>query len=328
MFVETVPELPPFLRPLLPFDRRAYRLEAGPHAGDILHLVDTVVASDDGEPAGKKSSGRESRPGPPAIWLMHGNPTWSFLWRKVIPRLGGLRVIAPDMLGLGLSHKPAKVADHSVLDHAEALSELFAALELERVVLVGQDWGGPMVTSIGRRHPEAVAGLVFLNTAVALPSRPRGTAFHRFAKMPVISDLVFRGLGFPLRVLHRTQGDPSTLRGTVARAYRWPLRRRSERAAPLALARMVPDSPDHPSLPEMRAAEAWVSAYEGPISLVWGERDPILGRALRRHLERFPHATVRRCNAGHFLQEEVPELIAEAIRELVDGLEDSPDSKS
>jgi haloalkane dehalogenase len=296
---DSAPELPPFIERQFPFRRRTFEVPSGAHAGRTIHFVDH------GDPS--------ARP----IWLMHGNPTWSFLWRKVIPKLDGLRVVAPDLLGLGFSDKLPKVSDHSVLGHAEALSALFAALELDGAVLVGQDWGGPMITSLGRRYPEKVAGLVILNTAVALPSRPRGTSFHRFARLPILSDLVFRGLGFPLQILHRTQGDPSTIRGDVARAYRWPLRRMADRAAPLALARMVPDSEDHPSIPEMRAAEAWVSAFEGPISLVWGEKDPILGRALKRHVARFPGAPVRRCQAGHFLQEEVPELIAEAILEMV-----------
>ena len=80
---------------------------------------------------------------------------------------------------------------------------------------------------------------------------------------------------------------------------------------------MVPDRPDHPSMPAMREGEAFVRAFEGPISLVWGRRDPVLGRALRRHQEALPNAAVTVTDAGHFLQEEVPDALADAVRDVV-----------
>ncbi len=153
-----------------------------------------------------------------------------------------------------------------------------------------------------------------LNTVVG-PPKPgfRPTAFHRFSRAPVVSDLAFRWLEFPQRALHTAQGDRSTIRGPVARAYRFPLRRRADRAAPLALARMVPDSFEHPSIPELRRCQELIESFEGPAAIVWGDRDPILGR-VRSHIERLvPHAAVTRTQAGHFLQAEVPEAIAVAI---------------
>ncbi len=294
----SAPDLPPFLAAQLTDERRAWQLERGPDAGRKIHYLERGDAS--------------QRP----VLLLHGNPTWSFLWRKVIAGLDGFRAVAPDLLGLGLSDRLPAIRDHSVDRHADAIAELVEALELDGMVLVGQDWGGPIITSVGARLPERVAGLVLANTAISLPPKPRGTAFHRFARMPLVSDLVFRGLGFPQNALHRTQADPASIRGDVARAYRWPLRRWSDRVAPLALARMVPDSPRHPSLPALQRAEAWALGFEGPTALVWGIRDPILGRALRHQQKAFPNASVRRAEAGHFLQEEVPELLAEAIREV------------
>ncbi|HEX9737181.1 MAG TPA: alpha/beta fold hydrolase [Thermoanaerobaculia bacterium] len=296
---DDVPALPPFLAAQLPCRRRLYRLERGADAGRRLHFLD------------------EGPPDAPPVLLQHGNPTWSFLWRKVIAELGGgLRCVAPDLLGFGLSDRLPRLADHSLERHADAVAELVEALGLERVILVGQDWGGPVVTGVGARLPGRVAGLVLANTSVVLPRRPRGTLFHRLSRLPVVSDLAYRVLGFPQAILHRVQGDPASIRGDVARAYRWPLRRWRDRVAPLALARMVPGSPDHPSVPELGRGEAWARGFQGPTALVWGMRDPILARALRRHEEAFPRATVRRTEAGHFLQEEVPEVIAEAVREV------------
>ncbi len=292
------PALPLFIAAQMPLHRRTYTLREGCDAERTIHYVDQGPA--------------KGRP----VLMLHGNPTWSFLWRKVIAELADFRVVAPDLLGLGLSDVLPRLEDHSVQRHADAIAELAQVLDLEDAILVGQDWGGPIIAAVGARLPERVAGLVLANTAVALPTIPRGTAFHRFARMPVVSDMVFRGLGFPQNVMRFTQGDKSSIRGDVARAYRWPLRTWADRIAPLALARMVPDSPDHPSMVEMRRAEAWALAFEGPMALVWGERDPILGRALKRHERAFPQAEVTRTQAGHFLQEEVPGELAEAIRRV------------
>ncbi|MCO5172191.1 MAG: alpha/beta fold hydrolase [Planctomycetes bacterium] len=308
------PPLPGWLEPALPLTRRAYALERGPDAGRVMHMIDHGQ-------------------GPPVL-LLHGNPTWSFLWREVIRRLPGRRCVAPDLLGFGLSSKLPRSRDHQVERHLAALDELFVALGLagadaatapptngagaprEGVLLVGQDWGGPLVVGLAARHPGRVAGLVLGNTSVLVPSRPRGTLFHRFARAPLVSQVAFRLLGFPLRSLHWSQGDPASIRGQVARAYRWPLSRVRDRAGPLGLARMVPSSPDHPSVAALRPGAEWVQAFAGPVHLVWGEKDPILGRALAKHVAALPRAVVTRTQAGHFLQEEVPDLLAAAVQEV------------
>lgn len=291
----SAPALPAWLAALLPLSRREVALASG----DRIHCIDH------GPPAG------------PVALMLHGNPTWSFLWRKVIAGLPELRCVAPDLLGFGLSSRLRRIDEHSVDRHADALAAFVEALGLERMILVGQDWGGPLVAAVGARLPERVAGVVLGNTSVLVPERPLGTWFHRFARVPVVSDLVFRGFGFPQNVLWTAQGDRRSIHGAVARAYRWPLRKLADRAGPLALARMVPSGPEHPSLPALRRGEEWVRGFVGaggPLALVWGERDPILGRALARHVRAFPQAQVTRTRAGHFLQEEVPEALAAAVR--------------
>ena len=296
---QPAPPLPQFIAQQLPIARGSYELERGPNAGRDLHYLDTR----DGEG--------------PTVVLVHGNPTWSFLWRKVIAALPGRRCVAPDLLGFGLSSRLPHEDDHRVDRHADSLLELVDALELDRVVLVGQDWGGPFVASLGARlgetRPDRVAGVVLGNTSVLVPRVPRGTLFHRFARTRVLSDVAFKLLGFPQNVLWSVQGSKRSIRGKVSRAYRWPLQRRSDRVGPLALARMVPDSVAHPAIDELRRGEAWMRAFRGPMALVWGTRDPILGKALRRHEEAFPNAPVTLTQAGHFLQEEVPEALASAI---------------
>lgn len=299
MTFASAPALPSFLVPELTLNRRAYRLERGKDAGKIVHFID--------------HGPERARP----VLMLHGNPTWSFLWRKVIPRLPELHCIAPDLLGFGLSDRLPRIEDHSVERHAEAIVELVEALDLREMVLALQDWGGPIGALVAAMVPDRVAGVVLSNTAVVLPSRPRGTAFHRFARLPVVSDLVFRGLGFPQNILGRVQGDHSSIKGVVARAYTWPLQSLSDRVGPLALARMVPDGPDHPSMPALRRGEAFMTNFEGPMALVWGTRDPILGKALARHEKAFPRAYVAATRAGHFLQEEVDEDLAHGIEDVV-----------
>lgn len=293
---EPAPPLPAWLAAELPFDRGAYRLARGPDAGRRIHFVD--------------HGPRGARP----VLLVHGNPTWCFLWRKVIARLPELRSVAPDLLGLGLSDKLPRYRDHTPERHAGALAELVEALGLAGALLVGQDWGGPIAALTAALLPDRFSALVLANTSVLVPERPRGTAFHRFARLPGLSNLAFRRLGFPLQVLGRVQGDPASIAGVVARAYRWPLARARDRVAPLGLARMVPGGPDHPSVPALRRGEAWVRGFAGPAALVWGLHDPILGRALARHERALPGAAVTRTEAGHFLQEEVPDELAAAIR--------------
>lgn len=289
--------LPAWLSAVLPPERRTETV-----VGHRVHLID--------------------RGDGPKVMLVHGNPTWSFLWRKVIRQLPDFRTVAPDLVGFGLSDKPRSLSFHTPERHIEILCALADAIDgsdRSPWIVVGQDWGGPIGCGLARWLDQQgrLAGLVLANTAVLPPRRPpQATAFHRFSQTPLLSELAFFGLGFPLPVLHRTQGDPSSIGSLEARAYRYPFRRIRDRAGPLALARMVPHREGHPSLPILDEIGQWASQWRGRSALVWGTRDPILGRALRRHREAWPQASVRELPAGHFLQEEVPREIADAIREV------------
>jgi haloalkane dehalogenase len=134
--------------------------------------------------------------------------------------------------------------------------------------------------------------------------------------MPIVSDVVFGAFLFPVPVLDRTQGDPKSIGAFEKRAYRWPLRRLRDRAAPLGLARMVAGDERHPSVPIVDANGEWLKSHRAPIGLVWGTRDPILGRSLSRHEKALAPRFVEQTTAGHFLQEEVPDVLADAILRL------------
>ncbi|WP_242355144.1 alpha/beta fold hydrolase [Anaeromyxobacter sp. SG64] len=290
------PPLPPFLSRALPFERSV--VVAG---GLALHVMEAGPA------------------GAPAVVLLHGNPTWSFLWREVAHGLrdAPLRLVMPDLPGLGLSEKPRDPRFHTLENHARVMGAFLDAVVPGRFVLAVHDWGGPIGLAALADRPGRLAGLVVTNTGVG-PPRPgsRKTAFHRLANLPVLPALLFRLLGFPQNALHLAQADRRSIRGDVARAYRWPLRRLRDRTAPLALARMVPLRPDHPSVAGLERALAVATAFDGPAAVVWGERDPVLGRALRGVASALPRARVTRLSAGHYPQEEAPGPIADAIRDV------------
>lgn len=297
--IEDAPPLPGWLRRGMPFERRRVRVH-----GDLITFVD--------------HGPRNGRP----VLLVHGNPTWSFLWRKVITALDGspLRVIAPDLLGFGTSDKPPRASDHQLGVHIEVVSALANMLELDGFLAVGQDWGGPIACGVAERHPSRVGGLVLGNTAVLEPARPfRSKGFHKLSHLPILSDALFRGLLFPIPVMNLAQGDRASIGLRERIAYGWPFAKVLDRSGPLGLARMVPDSEHHPSTAVLDRVGRFVRSWRGPAALVWARRDPILGRGLRRHAEALPQATVRECDAGHFSQEEVPELWADAIREVADA---------
>ncbi len=259
----------------------------------------------------------EAGQGAPVV-LLHGNPMWGFLYRRVAAALADqpLRLIMPDLLGLGFSDRPGS-GWHSLERHAHWMGRLIDEMELDRVLLVCHDWGGPIGLRAFADRPSRLAGLVVLNTVADAPKPGfRPTAFHRFSNLPVVSQAAFRLLGFPQNALSRVQGDPASIRGDVARAYRYPLRGLKRNAAPLALARMVPTSLDHPSVTGLRVCGEFASGLDVPAAIVWGDRDPVLGRALKRMTGLLPKARVIRTQAGHYPQEEVPEVIAEAVREV------------
>lgn len=289
------PKLPGFIQRQLPAGLERYRVDVG---GARMHVME-------------RGHGRP-------VVMLHGNPTWGFLWRKVARELDPtrFRVILPDLVGLGFSDHPADPAVHTLDNHARWFGALLDALALDAddLIFVGQDWGGPIGFCALHARPSLARGLVVLNTAIS-PPRPgfKETAFHRFARTPIVSDVAFRLLGFPQVNLNLAQGDKRSITAAAAWAYRLPLLDPRDNAAPLALARMVPSSLDHPSVPALERSHAFVSGFSGPAEIVWGDRDPVLGRARGWVEKNLPLARVTRTQAGHFLQEEVPGAIAAAI---------------
>ncbi len=289
------PDLPDWLQSQLPF--RRYLVDVGD--GLRVHVMEQG----------------EGRP----VVLFHGNPTWGYLYRKVAAELEGepLRLIMPDLVGLGFSDRPASADEHTLVNHSAWMARLLERLDLEDVVAVVQDWGGAIGTHALMQHEGMMTALLVMNTPIGAP-RPgfKPTLFHRLNSTK-LAELVSTWTGFPQNWIGLYQGERRSITGLVRRSYAYPLSRSRGNEAFIGLVRMVPDTMEHPSVPAMRESGEFVESFRGPTAIVWGERDPVLGRLRRRVTRQLPNAEVTVTDAGHFLQEQVPVEIADAIRGLV-----------
>ena len=255
------------------------------------------------------------------VYLQHGNPTSGLLYRKVAAMLplGRVRVIMPTMVGLGYSTKiPA--SEHTLDNHMRWMNRVLTTLELTEAVYAGQDWGGPVGMGALSLSPGVLKGAVVMNTGFRAPRTPMDLSrAHALVKTPLVGELVVEAMSpvFFTR-LAQVQGDPATISPRVIDLYRRPLEDSGNAKATLALMRMVADGPDHASSPALRHIERYLEGLDIPVELVWGMNDPILGRGLPLMQKMFPTAPVIETEAGHFLQEEVPEIIAAALLRLVD----------
>ena len=254
------------------------------------------------------------------IFLMHGNPTSGFLYRKVVDGLplDKVRVIMPTSPGLGFSSKiPA--SEHKLENHIRWINTALSELKVKELVYAGQDWGGPIGMGALSLSPGLLKGAVLLNTGFNAPTMNIDLSpAHATVKTPIIGELILEVFFSIFERLGGVQGDPESWTPEVAKLYGKPLFDNGNAKAPLAMMRMVTDGPNHPSTPAMIQIEEYVKTLDIPSEIVWGMKDPILGKALTRMQQNFPDAPVIQTNAGHFLQEEVPIEIANALIRVID----------
>jgi haloalkane dehalogenase len=197
-------------------------------------------------------------------------------------------------------------------------------LDLQGVVYAGQDWGGPVGMGALALSPGMLQGVLPMNTIFNAPTeKTELTRAHTMVKTPVVGEFLTTVVGSVFDALPRVQNDPSTMPPDVVDLYARPVRESGNVKAPLAQMRMVPDGPDHPSSEQLRFIGTYVQGLDIPAEIVWGVNDPILGKGLETMVKNFPDAPVTKTNAGHFLQEEVPDEIAAALMRLVDQVQAS-----
>src|ERR687885_591326 len=253
----------------------------------------------------------EEGSGPPLL-LLHGNPTWSFLYRDVIAGLRELfRCIAPDLPGFGLSRAPAGYG-FTPAEHADVIERLILHLDLRDAAMMVQDWGGPIGFAAAGRHPERFARFVIANTWAWPKADPGTQLFSRLLGGPLGRRLILRRNLFVEKILPGGV-KRKTLSPAVMDAYRGPFRDPASRRPVHVLPREILGSRRFLAEVERRLPVL----ADRPALIVWPTRDPAFGARERRRWERvFPdHRTVLVEGAGHYVQEDAAGEIVAAIRE-------------
>ncbi len=258
-------------------------------------------------------------PGTPVVVLLHGEPTWSYLYRHVIDELvaAGVRCIAPDLIGFGRSDKPLATTDHSFARHVEWVRELlFDRLALTDVVVVGQDWGGLIGLRLVAEHPARVAKVVAANTGLPTGDFDMPEVWWMFRRAvesaPTldIGRFVEAGCVRPLADADRA-------------AYDAPFPVEEAKAGPRVMPTLVPTRPDDPATEANRAAWEVLTAWEKPFLVAFSDSDPITGPMAGLLQQLIPgtrgltHPTLT--DSGHFLQEDSGPELGRVIADFVTG---------
>jgi haloalkane dehalogenase len=252
------------------------------------------------------------------VLLLHGEPSWSFLYRKMIPVLvgAGLRAVAPDLVGFGRSDKPTERSDYTYARHVGWVWACIGQIGLRDVTLFGQDWGSLIGLRLVAEHPGAFARVVISNGALPTGDQPMPDAFLAWRKFSQetsnfdVGRIVARGCATP----------PSP---EVIAAYDAPFPDDTFKAGARQFPVLVPASPDDPATPANRAAWQVLAQWSKPFLTAFGDKDPIMRGADRlfQHLvpgaRGQPHTTIE--DGGHFIQEDKGEELARVVAQFVRG---------
>ncbi|HKW58971.1 MAG TPA: alpha/beta fold hydrolase [Candidatus Dormibacteraeota bacterium] len=252
-----------------------------------------------------------------AVVMFHGNPTWSFLYRKVIDELkDDFRCIAMDYPGFGLSERPSGYG-YTSAEHADVIGKLVDHLGLDAFIVVGQDWGGPIGMTVALERAKRVAGMVFANTWY-WPAQGSLNTFSLVMSSPPLQWLILQRNSFVNFIMPRSVSTP--MKPEVFKAYQdaqpTPEARRGVAEFPKQIRRARP-------MLERLAAEAPKALGDKPVELVWAMKDPAFGHpaVLARWQRDFPNANVTRVpDANHYIQEDAPEALAAAIKRVHDRI--------
>jgi cis-3-alkyl-4-acyloxetan-2-one decarboxylase len=258
----------------------------------------------------------------PPVLMLHGNPTWSYMYRRPLAELAraGHRCVAFDHMGFGRSDKPPYLTGYSLEAHVQNALALIDELDLSDVLLVAHDWGGPIGLGAALERSERIRGLALMNTwAWELPS----------FLPPFLREFRTEGLGEILALggnlfvesipggMHRRDADPQMME-----AYRAPFPDYWSRVGTLAFQREIPLTERDRSAAVMGSIQERLPQLDVPVLLVWGMRDPVFQPVfLDQWRELFPHARVVELDAAaHFLLEDDPEAVTRALLEFADSL--------
>jgi haloalkane dehalogenase len=279
-----------------------YLTIADKHLGPLrMHYLDEGAA--DGRP----------------VLLLHGEPTWSYIFRRTVPVLAsaGMRVLVPDLIGFGKSDKPTELGDYSLESHVRWLSDFAGMVGLQDAVLVGHDWGG----LLGLRLITAIDGLASAYVA----------SNHGYPAGDVPSNCALRQWQDCLASTRRfdvaavvARACATSLEPEVWHAYDAPFPDERYKAGPRSFPTLIPTRPDHPSAQALRESRALLSTSTIPFLTIYGERDPIRGTADGMFHTLVPGASsqphVRLVDAGHNAPEDAGETFGVIIRDFAASL--------
>jgi haloalkane dehalogenase len=249
--------------------------------------------------------------GRPVVFF-HGEPTWSFLWRKVLPpvRDAGYRCIAPDYAGFGRSDKPTEIGWYTYDRHVELMSALLEQLDLRDATAVVHDWGGPIGLRLAVEHPERFSRIVVMDTGPFTGHQRMSEAWLKFR------DFVRDNEDLPIGVLVRggCKSDPGD---AVIAAYEAPYPNAESKAGARAFPLILPTEPDAPGAAEGKRVADALRTDARPKLLLWADSDPVLPFSVAERIAEQLDFPVPRAiaGAGHFLQEDAGEEIGRIVAE-------------
>jgi haloalkane dehalogenase len=264
------------------------------------------------------------------VLCLHGEPTWSFLYRKMIPPLSSrCRVIVPDLLGFGKSDKPTRVEDFTFELNYNAIIELIEKLDLQRVTLVCQDWGGILGLPLAMEHQDRFARLVIMNTGLptgSLPVTIQDPAFTPRRAAAAVAFLQWKAMAAKTRDMNIGAviqlGTVATLPKEVIAGYEAPFPDLNYKVGPVRFPELVPITPNHPSITFTKRGAEKLAQWQKPALVMFSNLDPIFSGTEDFFLNLIPTAknepTIVIRDAGHFLQEEKGDEIAQHILEFFD----------
>ncbi len=252
----------------------------------------------------------------PVVLCMHGEPSWCFLYRKMVPVLvnAGLRVVAPDLVGFGRSDKPAAVEDYTYQRHVDWMTSWLRTLGAAEITLVCQDWGGLIGLRLVAGNPDRFARVVVANTGLPTGDLDPGDAFKQWLEFSqTVPELPLSGI--------IDGGTTSNLDDSVRAAYDAPFPDESYKAGARVFPTLVPISPDDPAAAPNRAAWGVLSKWDKPFLTAFSDLDPISHGGDALFQQKIPgckgqaHTTIE--GGGHFLQEDRGEELAKVVADFV-----------
>jgi len=246
------------------------------------------------------------------ILCLHGEPSWSYLYRKMIPLLSkNHRVLAMDFIGFGRSDKFTESSEYSFQMHHDTIIHFIRALKLDQITLVVQDWGGLLGLTVASEMPELFARLVIMNTGLPTGDEPMGKGFMRWREFASSSS------DLPVGLVIQNGTAERALKPEIVAAYESPFPDVTYKAGAMIFPLLVPISPVDPGAAEMRRAREVFSHWQKPVLVMFSDQDPITRggdnffRSLIPGAKNQPDIVIH--DAGHFLQEDKGEEMAQHI---------------